>query len=50
MAGKLVRNRSTPELSAWWDEIVRLAALAPRLLIVEPISGIPELRADKEKK
>lgn len=35
-AGKLVRNESTPELRAWWAEVVRLAALAPRLVTSAP--------------
>lgn len=36
MAGKLIRNTSTPELRAWWESLEALSATAPRLNLDPP--------------
>lgn len=36
MAGKLIRNTSTPELRAWWETLEALSATAPRLNLDSP--------------
>ena len=30
---KLIRNRSTKELRAWWDAVLKAAAFAPKLSV-----------------
>jgi hypothetical protein len=30
---KLIRNRSTKELRAWWDAVLKAAASAPKLTV-----------------